>query len=321
MSNIVDREDMDFCATVSKHRTFIMGLMIISIVVFHLRLDLLICYPFNKLGHWGVDVFQFISGFGCVYAFKKNSNVIHFYRKRLSRLLPACIIVGATLIVLNYCIHNDLKWELAMLERLFSLDKWYIRLIIVSYLLFPLMYIFLKRYAFKGVGILIILSIFLGMFLPPLGIWSWYAIFFRVPAFVMGMYIALYNPSLDFLKLIACGCCFLIAVVLQQWSENYFVSLLPGLIWTIPLAMALPGVAYILCKTGEIISSRRVYQCIEIIGLYTLEVYLIHEFVIGEIWTTFNAMWLQLLVFLICVMCGAWVVKFNANKILAFKRE
>lgn len=82
-----------------------MGLAMISVVFYHFQANTIILWPFNTFGYWGVDVFQFLSGFGCVFALKKYNSVVRFYFKRALRILPTCLLVG-------FCIYLiDVNWK------------------------------------------------------------------------------------------------------------------------------------------------------------------------------------------------------------------
>ena len=59
---------------IARSRTFLMGLAMIVIMLFHNSFGVLgyFALPFSVYGHWGVDVFIFLSGFGIYHALKKN---------------------------------------------------------------------------------------------------------------------------------------------------------------------------------------------------------------------------------------------------------
>ena len=78
--------------TVSKYRNQIMGLAILWIILFHTGMSL--PFPLSQLkqqGFGGTDIFIFLSGFGLYYSLKKDNNPIEFYKRRLTRVLPAYI--------------------------------------------------------------------------------------------------------------------------------------------------------------------------------------------------------------------------------------
>lgn len=96
----------------SKYRTFLMGFAILWILLYHSGTAHIPTWFDNLSGIWnwiiriiklpliskgwgGVDIFLFVSGFGCWHALSKNSDVLNFYKRRLIRFLPyipLCII-------------------------------------------------------------------------------------------------------------------------------------------------------------------------------------------------------------------------------------
>ena len=88
---------------VSKYRTLLMGIAIITILIFHFVED---CHSANHnyeglirlykicIGSSGVDIFLLLSGFGLYYSFKKNDNIKEFYTKRFTKILIPYLIVA-----------------------------------------------------------------------------------------------------------------------------------------------------------------------------------------------------------------------------------
>ena len=99
---------------ISKHRGKIMGLAIISIIIFHYFEDIKI---FNNvslgltriaqlynitIGSCGVDIFIMLSAIGVYFSYAKNSNIGEFYIKRIKRvLIPYIILCGAYWIIFD----------------------------------------------------------------------------------------------------------------------------------------------------------------------------------------------------------------------------
>ena len=84
-----------FLELVSVNRSAIMGLSMVFIMLFHQYFTSV--FPFNlfhNYGHWGVDVFLFLSGMGLVNSLEKNS-IKDYYKRRFMRLVPSCIFCGS----------------------------------------------------------------------------------------------------------------------------------------------------------------------------------------------------------------------------------
>lgn len=81
----------------SKHRSFIMGIAMMMIMLHHLYF---VGFPCNTLaldyGMLGVDIFLLLSGFGIYFSLAKNWDkpIGSFYRRRLVRIFPAAILAG-----------------------------------------------------------------------------------------------------------------------------------------------------------------------------------------------------------------------------------
>lgn len=183
---------------ISSNRTFLMGLAMISIVIFHhggahWYINIPKITPFfAHYGYWGVDIFLFLSGFGCVYALHKYTNSI-FLKKRVQRLLPTCILCGSlvyTLDSLFFHVEQDLSYSVI---RLLSLNRWYIQAIMICYAICPLCYLVLKRYKVYGLFSLILICVLTELITPELGVFKLRWILGRIPVFLIGMYIALFD--------------------------------------------------------------------------------------------------------------------------------
>lgn len=161
----------------SKYRTELMGCSILGIILFHwyencmnhgktMSMILSIC----SLGNRFVDAFLILSGIGLYYSFKKNDNVLQFYIRRLIKLLPAYCILA-----IPYWIYYDLFFAKKTIYNViidFSFVSfitegnrrfWFIGLIIVLYLLFPLFYkiIYGSKNIWIGMGSLLLLYLVL----------------------------------------------------------------------------------------------------------------------------------------------------------------
>lgn len=99
------------------------------------------------LGSSGVEIFLFLSGMGLFYSFSGNPRLRDFFRKRLTRVLPAYLVFGgAGWLTLDILLRKT-GWLPFLLD--FSTVSfwtegrrlvWYISLILILYFLFPLLY-------------------------------------------------------------------------------------------------------------------------------------------------------------------------------------
>lgn len=134
----------DWVNLISERRSYIMGIATIMIVLFHASSKQTLG-PFHYGIHsffWlGVEIFLFLSGFGMHYALSKTPQpaLASFYKKRVLRLMPTCIIFGIVLLPLWYYGAPYLyqKFSISFFLAFIGLDVWYIRTQLIFYLLTP----------------------------------------------------------------------------------------------------------------------------------------------------------------------------------------
>ena len=143
----------------SKNRNAIYGVAIISIMIFHFFEDIansnlsggglgFLGKLYNTfIGSVGVEFFVFLSGVGLYFSMSKDSNILHFFQKRIKRILPAYLMVA-----IPYWIVIDL---IIMQKgvKMFAFDFgfvtfftqgtrtfWYVLFIVFAYLIYPFVY-------------------------------------------------------------------------------------------------------------------------------------------------------------------------------------
>lgn len=272
---------------ISDARSCMMGVFIIVIMLFHNSFGALgpISVPFRLYGHWGVDAFLFLSGFGLYFSLKRtgHSGLLSFYKRRLVRIIPAAVVAGSILYV---CGMSD--WL-----GLLGLNLWYIRTVLVLYLLAPFIYEYMENW--NATWILIFCTVLgvIGVLLsvPVLAhsgfVWqstvSWTLA--RLPVFALGMYIARMNFSVGQLMhpayILFAVLCLFAALYLHrerelQHSFSTYLHLLPYILvaFTMPLCMVLLALV-IPTKSGGVI--------LRLIGSFSLEFYLVHEAIFGKV--------------------------------------
>ena len=282
----------------------------IAIVIFHHGWMVIpgVTAFFSRFGLWGVDIFLFLSGFGCVYALNKYTT-IQFWRKRITRILPTCILVG----VLIYCIDLYIHAERTITYlpiRLLSLHRWYIQAILICYLCCPLAYFILKKYKTWGLFTMIVALIALQPFVPADKVWKLSWVIPRMPVFLIGMYIAEFDLKLNRIAYIISGLCLIGAIIIRCWGEDTFLQ------WPYFLAAAMPFICETLCRIKPIFDKLHLTKVIELMGLYSLEIYLIHEYFYWALYKTSLPLWGKYILFLFIVSTLCFVVKKTTGFIL-----
>ena len=279
--------ESSFVEKISQNRSFIMGFSIISIMLFHQQW--INFPPFNAFhiwGHYGVDIFLFVSGFGLAFSINKYSQ-IEFYKRRVMRLLPLCIFCG----ILKYSVYSIWNEHLHELRNislltLFGLDLWFIQTILIFYLLAPYIYKMLIKGHTTTLLSLYFICVATSIFFPDVQNNITGSIN-RLPAFALGMAFVInqwdINRRIIYLSMI----CFLLAMLMTVFAIKDIFHLGNDLSMYPLLALGIPSIVYIIGKIKKKLW-KTVYVTTEYIGNHTLELYLWHEFIYGCIWLTLN---------------------------------
>lgn len=265
---------------------------------------------FSRFGSWGVDIFLFLSGFGCVYALNKYSTSI-FLKKRFLRLMPTCIIAG----IFIYCIDLYFHAERTITYfpvRVLSLNRWYIQAILICYLLSPFAYSILKKYRAIGLLVMICCFIITQSFIPYDRVWKISWIFNRLPVFLIGMYVASFDLKLNRFLYIASGQCLAAAIIIRCLEINGVDSIIP---WVWFLAASMPFVCYTLSLIKPIFDKLHLTKMVELFGLYSLEIYLIHEYFLWALYAVTIPLWCKYILYLLLVISICVILKATAKLI------
>jgi len=294
--------------TLSKNRTFLMGLAMISVVLFHHGWTIVpgITAFFSRFGLWGVDIFLFLSGFGCVYALNKYS-INQFFKRRVQRLLPTCLIAGIIIYLIDFYFHAERSTTFTIVQ-LFSLHRWYIQAIVLCYILCPLAYAIIKSYRTKGLLLMVGIAILAEWLTPEFDIYRLKWIFGRIPVFLVGMYVATFDLKLTKTQCAISVFCLVIAVLTRCIWGGYGIFQ-----WTYFLAAAMPFICQTLCRLNNVFVKIHLSEFIKIMGLYSLEIYLIHEYFYWALHIVDIPMWSRYILYIIVVPPLCFAVKCSAD--------
>ena len=181
----------------STYRSNLMGWSIIWIMMLHFRFSILKPLGFiAQYGYAGVEIFMFVSGIGLYFSLDKNSHIVSFYKKRLKRIFPVYFFVGIFASI--FLFHDDIYtyfFRYTTIGFWFNLPyfEWYIPAIVVLYLAAP----YIKKmctpqfkYILFTIALFFLVSAF---FAAKYQIFdrSHFFLYYRVPAFMLGMYTGL----------------------------------------------------------------------------------------------------------------------------------
>lgn len=167
---------------------------------------------FTFFGHYGVQLFIFISGYGLAKSYqKKQQTYVKFIKKRIAKIYPAFLIAIVLLILYNFIVKSytpTLSWlakiclKIAMLHTLVPRQAlsingpwWFYGLIFQLYILFIPLFYCIKRWRWYGFMLITIIS-YIGIFIlyQPLlniDIYIMANALGHVPEFILGIALAL----------------------------------------------------------------------------------------------------------------------------------
>lgn len=120
-------------------------------------------------GNVGVDIFLFLSGIGLYFSMRKNPNILDFYGRRFSRIIPSYLVLAIPLYaVLIMILDSKSFFDYIMnlssvgfwLPNLRDLTSWYVAFIIPLYLLYPMLYFCFNRFSEKKNLLFLVFLIF-----------------------------------------------------------------------------------------------------------------------------------------------------------------
>lgn len=196
--------------SISEARNVIFGLATIWIGLFHSdQLSLSVITKnqflidafkfFRGSGNVGVDMFLFLSGIGLYFSFRKDGRLLQFWKKRLMRVLPSAFLIALFFFSFRYVTGRyESGWPtfLRRITFIFFFEKgervfWFISLILVLYLLFPVFYKLIEKYrlgAMLGLVIVTVAFTFALRHFSPTYYTYWEIALCRIPTFIVGIW-------------------------------------------------------------------------------------------------------------------------------------
>ena len=277
---------------IGKSRGFIMGIAMIAVMLFHQHF--VHDFPLSVLqhtGHWGVDVFLFVSGYGVAHSIlsKKNylskQEIARFYLRRIIRIFPA---IGCFTIL--RLLAGDIDSLYSGLICALGLNYWYIRYIYVLYALTPFFVYLIAKCSFNpknfsyciAGGCALILALILisigGLMMNNLG----FAIA-RLPVFLCGIHCYMWIGKIykyNLVDIITAMMLLIISVLLVYKYDNeaLFVRYYQY-IFLVPAIVLFSSFIY----RVKLLFPKFIIRFVEIIGCISLELYICHEYIFGKV--------------------------------------
>lgn len=248
-----------------ENRQYLMGIAILLVVLHHLAIYGAgrFFYIFEP-GRIGVDIFFFLSSYGCCYSMEKY-NLWSFYKRRFQRLFPIYAVFLLCVLAIFY--HENSIWERLITffthisgyavfteERLIA---WYIPATIVLYLFFPLAYrllLLIKDYYWIQIVALAFLMLFSYKFPIIMNL----GLALRLPIIFLGMltYLHIKENKPKMLLL------YVFVIVISFFVKQHFI---------IAASVVIPLLLYGL---GESDFNFPLKPIVNFLGKYSLEIYL-----------------------------------------------
>lgn len=272
---------------VGQNRAFLMGISILAVLCVHQSwIPHSWLLNFNRLvvGPVFLAVFFYVSGFGLSFSLRKHT-LRAYYLRRFVRLLPVCVVCGIIKILLdNYgpaCIQDSSTTSASSLHTewwtVLGLDLWFIRCIIILYLVAPLLFQAVRRWGEAVFWASIPVSLVFVWLL------SGYPIAFQpflyLPIFVSGMAFGLGKFRLRKVGALLSVVLFLVYSALILASQFQLIGFSHDLADNFCIYIFVPYWTWLWAWVGSKLKSWHCDRPFVWMGGCTLELYLLHEFI------------------------------------------
>lgn len=184
------------------NKSYISAIAIFFVILYHLHCLFPDCRLFDAFRYLyvGVDLFLFLSAYGLCRSYERHS-LGEFYRRRFLRIMPLFVVFASLLSYFHYthglqftiwdwfCNISGLSYYGFGGVRI----SWYVSALLLFYLVFPLLYMGMKKRGNLFLIIITILCVCMSKFqwIP----WYYACSLFRVPIFLYGIYYWFHGSS------------------------------------------------------------------------------------------------------------------------------
>jgi peptidoglycan/LPS O-acetylase OafA/YrhL len=275
----------DIYRSITSNKLFFSGVAISGIILSHFigvdreHLFWSVFYP----GFVGVDIFLFYSGYGLCRSLENNT-LKTFYMRRLKRIYPMLALFTMLSYWITYALAHEHFSALDVLSNMLTLNfwglggfrfEWYLTFIVYLYLLFPLLYRFVRRWGIVSVIIsFFLLYTFLYFYREG---WFYQCAFSRIPVFLLGILCYQRNTPETYKQ----GLTVFLPVLLLTGAFFYM-----GFVQKFELVyMSAPFILFLLAFifSSAVRRQNRVYSIFSFLGKYSLEIYLSNLLVLSTI--------------------------------------
>ena len=320
--------------SISRYRAEQMGAAMLFVILFHVALDRGDpFYGLRRCGNVGVDIFLFLSGVGLWFAWSKNQDILHFYRRRLLRILPTWLVCATAFYLPDYLgprkfsrslvdLIGDItiNWDFWLHDEL---TFWYVPAIMLLYLLAPLYMKLISRHSeYRWTPVLMIVWCIMVQWVLPIHhavghleiFWS------RVPIFFIGINCGemvrterRIEGSAVWMLLLAFAMTFGTSLYLEQERHGMFPLFVERMLY-IPFTIC----SVLLMNRIFRRTPQWVNRSFRFVGALSLEAYLIHiHFVLVYIEPHHLGYWPTFFATVAITLPIAWVLQWIVTKLPA----
>lgn len=273
-------------ADISRFRGELMGIAMVLIILFHIRLPQTdLGFGLKGVGDVGVDMFMFLSGIGLWFSWTKTPSLKHFFQRRYLRVYPTWLIVACLCFIHGF----DGNWLGLVANIVIDWDFWskgditfwYVPAIMMLYTFTPLYIKLIKKHPiYRWTPVLFIIWCVMVQWVTPINARLGYLEIFwsRIPIFLIGINMgkgvmekrAIESSSIYLLIALfalVLGTCF----YLEQFLHGKYPLFMERMLY-IPFTIA----TIILLNKLLALAPKYISPCFKFIGLISLEAYLIH---------------------------------------------
>lgn len=300
---------------ISEARNVIFGIATLWIGLFHSDNLTMAQYTDNQFlidafrfikgtGNTGVDMFLLLSGIGLFFSFSKDNRLGSFWKKRFMRVLPTAFLIAAFYFSFRYIngrFTSGLTYYVSRMTFTYFFWKgervfWFISLILVLYLAFPVFYKIIERFRGLGTVGLIVLAVAFTFALRAVapGVYSNIEIALcRVPVFIAGIWMGKFVMEkreinkLWLLAFLAAAIAMLVLMfnytdIIKSFVSGYNKDMETMYIFVYRYEGSILSIALVILDSYIITALRRRGWCnilrnfFEFVGLYSMEYYMIY---------------------------------------------
>ena len=311
----------------SRHRSPLMGLAMISVMLFHVGLPRQeYFYGLVRCGNVGVDMFLFLSGIGLWFSWTKHPDVKGFFRRRYLRVYPSWLLMAAAFYIPNYLEKGAASYSPDLFQlaanilvgwsfwRVDDLTFWFVPSIMLLYTFAPAYMQLIRRSpSWRWLPVLFMVWAAAVQHYPPVhGAVGHVEIFWsRIPVFLLGINCGEWvmqkrkvEPSALWLVLLLFALSLLMCVEFENHWRGRFPLFLERMVY-IPLSVTL---MMLLCRMLDH-SPTWLTGALAFVGGISLELYLVHvQFVLKYLTPYHLGFWLTSLLMIAISLPLAWLL-------------